>query len=182
MVFWDQIVIKTFAVLTLIAQAVIVLYLADYLLWKTSGRRYGEKIWSYFGKNSIVFTFVISLTAMVGSLIFSELLHFAPCTLCWYQRILMYPQVFLAGFALFKKDNKIMSYLMMLSVIGLAIAGFHYYNQTSSNPIDIPCSALGYSASCSDSFFMEFGYVTIPLMAFTAFLGIIVLWFMGRRS
>ena len=29
--------------------------------------------------------------AMCGSLYFSEVKGYVPCTLCWYQRILMYP-------------------------------------------------------------------------------------------
>ncbi|PIN89930.1 disulfide bond formation protein B [Candidatus Pacearchaeota archaeon CG10_big_fil_rev_8_21_14_0_10_34_76] len=183
MVFWDQSVIKIFAVLTLIAQVVIVAYLLDWVIFKASGKRFGDKLWKFFGKRGLLFMFIISLTAMVGSLIFSELLKFAPCTLCWYQRIFMYPMVFIAGMALIRKERRrIMPYLVMLSVIGLLIAGFHYYNQTSENPVDLPCSALGYSASCSESFFAEFGYITIPMMAFTAFLGIIVLWFMSRRN
>ncbi|MDA1515628.1 disulfide bond formation protein B, partial [Bacillus cereus group sp. TH40LC] len=37
----------------------------------------------------------ISLIATCGSLYFSEILGFTPCNLCWYQRIFMYPLIFL---------------------------------------------------------------------------------------
>lgn len=34
----------------------------------------------------------------------------------------------------------------------------------------LPCSAVGYAASCSTQFTLQWGYITIPLMAFSAFL------------
>ncbi|MEM7737254.1 MAG: disulfide bond formation protein B, partial [Deinococcota bacterium] len=33
---------------------------------------------------------LIALVATAGSLYFSEVRNFIPCTFCWYQRILMY--------------------------------------------------------------------------------------------
>jgi hypothetical protein len=35
--------------------------------------------------------FVVAAIATGGSLFFSEVAHFVPCELCWYQRICMYP-------------------------------------------------------------------------------------------
>jgi disulfide bond formation protein DsbB len=42
-------------------------------------------------------TFVVALIATMGSLFFGEVLKYPPCTLCWYQRICMYPLVFILG-------------------------------------------------------------------------------------
>ena len=40
--------------------------------------------------------FVLALVATAGSIYFSEVAHFVPCKLCWFQRIAMYPLVLLA--------------------------------------------------------------------------------------
>ena len=118
--------------------------------------------------------FLVSLGATVGSLFLSEIAQFEPCKLCWFQRIFMYPQVFLLGIALWKKDLGIYTYSIALSAIGAIIAGYHYLLQIGVAPA-LPCSAVGYSADCSQRFILQFGYITIPLMAFSAFLLILLL-------
>lgn len=55
-----------------------------------------------------------SVLAMFGSLYFSEIRQYEPCTLCWYQRILMYPMVIILGIAVVKKDFRISIYTMVL--------------------------------------------------------------------
>ncbi len=61
--------------------------------------------------------------------LFSEVLKFIPCELCWYQRIFMYPQVFLLGMAFVRKEFNIARYTLMLSVIGGTISAYHYLIQ-----------------------------------------------------
>ena len=46
------------------------------------------------GPAALWLAFLVALTATVGSLYFSEVARFTPCVLCWYQRIAMYPLVF----------------------------------------------------------------------------------------
>ena len=63
---------------------------------------------------------------MAGSLYFSEVADFMPCTLCWYQRIAMYPLVLLLGIAAFRRDRAIRLYVVPLAVVGAAISIYHY--------------------------------------------------------
>src|SRR5690606_33844852 len=58
-------------------------------------------------ENALIFIATTSLVATLGSLYFSEVRGFEPCTLCWYQRILMYPIVLISGVALFQKNARI---------------------------------------------------------------------------
>ncbi|MFH0876501.1 MAG: disulfide oxidoreductase [archaeon] len=109
--------------------------------------------------------FMIAATAALGSLFYSEVAHYEPCKLCWFQRILMYPQSIILGIALLKKDRKIGLYLIPLSIIGLIISGYHYYIQRV--PVEAFCSAE--AVSCSTVINFDYGYISIPLMAFTAF-------------
>ncbi len=122
----------------------------------------------FFADKALLVGFIISLLATVGSLIYSDILGYQPCKFCWYQRVFMYPQVILMGIALVRKDMGMKLYGFVLSVIGGVIALYHYLGQFSLAPL--PCSAVGQSISCSERFSTEFGYITIPLMAFSAFL------------
>ena len=112
--------------------------------------------------------FIVALIATAGSLFYSEIAGYTPCELCWFQRILMYPQVILLGVALAVKDQKIMRYILWLSGIGAFIALYHYLIQLGFLPG--ACDVSGYSVSCSHRFVLEYGYITIPMMALTAFL------------
>ncbi|HZZ99414.1 MAG TPA: disulfide bond formation protein B, partial [Candidatus Paceibacterota bacterium] len=37
-------------------------------------------------ENWVLYAWIVAIAAMAGSLYFSEVLNFAPCVLCWYQR------------------------------------------------------------------------------------------------
>ena len=131
----------------------------------------------FISENALTFIFFVALIATFGSLFFSEIAGYSPCKLCWYQRILMYPQVLLIGLALWIKDNKIIRYILPMSIIGALIAGYHYLLQIGIITTNLPCSTVGYSSSCTEFFILEYGYITIPMMSLIAFLMIILLSF-----
>lgn len=156
---------QIFSLLTIVGQIIVAVVIISFAVKQ-------RKILNFFAKHALVFSFIVVLIATLGSLFYSEFAGYEPCKLCWFQRILMYPQVVLLGMALFKKDNGIIPYSIVLSAIGALIAGYHYLLQFGFAP-SIDCSAVGYSISCLKLFFMEFGYITIPMMALTAFLLVI---------
>lgn len=121
----------------------------------------------FFRERGLLVAFVVSLLATAGSLIYSDVIGYEPCKLCWFQRIFMYPQVLLMGIALIRRDQWIRVYGFVMSVIGAAIALFHYTGQLGLTPL--PCPAVGYGVSCAQKFVLQFGYITIPMMAFSAF-------------
>jgi disulfide bond formation protein DsbB len=137
----------------------------------------------WFSKNALCVAFVVALGGMSGSLIYSEVIGYAPCTLCWYQRILMYPQVFMALVAMTKKFSKeIFYYIRVLSYIGAGFALYHsIIKMTGVAPI--PCSAYAVSgADCVKQLVIEFGYINIPMMSFTLFVLLIVLSYYGTKK
>ncbi len=162
--------------LTLVGDIIIALWIADRLLVVGSLKARVWRGWHRFGKHALWLGFVVSLVATLGSLYYSDVLGYEPCKLCWYQRIFMYPQPFLFGLALWRGEpTRIWPYSAFLSLVGGAIALFHYYIQTSPNPlVTLPCSALGYSASCTETFAVQLGYITIPMMALTAFALVLI--------
>lgn len=128
----------------------------------------------FLAKYGITFAFIVALISMLGSLFYSEIARFAPCDLCWLQRIFMYPLVFILGLALIKKDNRIVDYVLSLSIIGGIISLYH--NFMGFGGFNGFCPTIGsLGVSCAKRYVLAFGYVTIPMMALTAFLLIIVL-------
>lgn len=165
------VVVNLIADLVLLAQIFIAFFVSVIILDKLFKKnKLFKGIIQIFSDNAIIFAFFVALFAMSGSLFFSEIAHFVPCKLCWYQRICMYPQVLLLGIAAWKNDLGIKRYVLPLSVIGLIIAIYHYILQMS--PIPLPCSDE--VANCALKQFSYFGYITIPLMSATAFTLIIL--------
>lgn len=159
-------VISALSLLTLIANIGIVVF----LLFK----KFRDYIITIANKYGLVFAYIVSVIATLGSLFLSEVAHFTPCLLCWYQRILMYPQAIILLVALFMKFTKeIKYYCIALSGVGFVLALYHYYLQLFGDPTT-PCSTVGISVSCASRPFTHFGYITIPFMAATAFLLIIL--------
>jgi disulfide bond formation protein DsbB len=112
----------------------------------------------------------IALVSMVGSLFFSEVMDLAPCVLCWYQRIAMYPLVLIIGIGIINRDSNLKKYALPLSLIGLVIAAYHnllYYGLIADSII--PCKE---GVSCTSRQIEWLGFITIPLMALTAFIAI----------
>ncbi|GJM71062.1 hypothetical protein HMSSN036_32780 [Paenibacillus macerans] len=77
----------------------------------------------------IYLAWLVALVATAGSLYLSEVLHYEPCRLCWFQRIFMYPQVILLGIAAYRNDRSIIPYVLPLSIIGGTISLYHYGEQ-----------------------------------------------------
>lgn len=112
--------------------------------------------------------FFVSFGGMAMSLFYSEVLHYVPCDLCWFQRIFLYPQVFLFAYAWWKKDRAVLPYTLILSVIGLVIATYHHLLQVGYDLMK-PCSSAPFAVDCAKPSFIEFGFVTFPFMAVVLF-------------
>jgi disulfide bond formation protein DsbB len=141
------------------------------------------KFAAFFRDRAVLVAFLSALLATIGSLIYSDVIGYEPCKLCWFQRIAMYPQALVLGMALFRKDMSVRIYALVLSIIGAAIALYHYVGQLGFNPFGLECLAIGYSSSCSKNFVLQLGYITIPMMAFSAFLFMsLILWYSMRKD
>lgn len=124
---------------------------------------------------------ITATVAMFGSLYFSEVKGYEPCGLCWYQRILMYPLAVITMIAILRNDKKVVRYVFPLSIVGMGLSLFHYGKQKISwfNEATDFCST---SVPCNTMYVEWLGFITIPLMAFTAFTIINVLCFLIIRE
>jgi len=119
-------------------------------------------------KYALYFAWLTSLVATGGSLYFSEIRHFVPCQLCWYQRILMYPLVILLGMASYRNDRHLASYILPLSTLGSLLALLHYLEQKVPNfGVDALCQV---GVPCSGQYINLWGFVTIPFLSLVAFV------------
>ncbi len=110
---------------------------------------------------------------MLGSLYFSEVRHYLPCNLCWYQRIMMYPLVGILLVGLLRQDNNLPYYVLPFSLLGQAIATYHYLlEKTTIFPAPTTCQV---GIPCTTAWINWFGFITIPFLAMLAFFIITVM-------
>ncbi len=150
-------------------------------------RGIGKRIGAFFGKYAVLFSFLIAIGGVVGSLFYSEFAHFRPCILCWIERGFLYTDavIFIVAIMARKEEyvrkygNFIRNCTLTLSSLGLIVSIYHSYLQLGGNSL-FPCSATG--TSCEFVYFMEYGYVTIPMMALTAFALIILFMVLHKKN
>jgi disulfide bond formation protein DsbB len=122
---------------------------------------------------------LIAFGAIAGSLYYSDIVGYEPCTLCWWQRVFIYPQFVIFAIGYWRKDKSALDYALALSAIGSVIGLYHSYIQYGGSPF-FECGVD--AVSCAQRFVFAFGYITIPLMSLTtlATLGFISL--VGRKK
>ena len=123
---------------------------------------------------------LVAVTATAGSLYFSEVRLFAPCALCWYQRILMYPLAILLGIASYRQDRGVVFYVLPLSVLGGAVSLFHYLEQKVPGFSTPSVCRLG--VPCTQEYINWLGFITIPFLALIAFILITIVLIGVARS
>jgi disulfide bond formation protein DsbB len=130
---------------------------------------------------------IIATTGSVAlSLVYSEYFGFIPCSLCWLQRIAIYPQALLALIAFRVRDTVYFPlYGIGLSVFGLMVAVYQYIYQmrpkeTLTSGL-MPCLADGSNADCAVKVIDLFGFVTFPFLSGVTFLFLITLYFYQLR-
>ena len=84
----------------------------------------------------------------------------------------MYPLVVILGIAALRRDPGVRRYAMPLAVIGALIATYHYALEWLPWLDSGVCSA---TTPCTIVWFREFGFASLPYLALSAFLLILVL-------
>jgi disulfide bond formation protein DsbB len=110
---------------------------------------------------------LVAASSTLGALFFSEVMELPPCTLCWYQRIFMFPLVLVLPMGLFPFDAKVVRFALPLAVAGWAVSIFQVLLVAGWIPESIrPCSR---GVPCSEVQIEWLGFVNIPLLSFLAF-------------
>ena len=144
-----------------------------------------SKFLSILASHSTLLAFIVAVTATASSLTFSDVFDMNPCKLCIYQRIVIFPQVIILGVALWKKHHDMITdYAIALASVAIPISIFHYTLQITDAPAVhafAPCDVTGQAPSCSNYYIHMYGYVTIPMMALTASILIVILMILRKK-
>ncbi len=119
----------------------------------------------FIAEYSYYMTLIVALVAMLGSLFFSEIRQFEPCRMCWFQRICMYPITALALVGIIKQDEYLPYYVLPLSLTGLFISVWHILVQNGIIVQSSGCTTV----LCSIKYINWLGFISIPVLAGTAF-------------
>lgn len=123
---------------------------------------------NYIKKYALYAVLGISLFGSLVSVYFSLILGWAPCVLCWYQRILLFPIVLISLIGILIKDTNAHKYLLSFSFLGVLVALFHnllYWGIVPESAV--PCKN---GVSCTVDYIELFGFISIPLMSLAAFV------------
>ena len=125
------------------------------------------------GWNALLFAWVIATVATASALFMGEVMGMAPCVLCWYQRIFMFPLVVVLGMACYIDDRNGALYALPLVLGGVLLAGYHTLLIAGLVPKTwVPC---GSGVSCTDQKLKIFDGLQIPWLSLAAFLAIALL-------
>ena len=163
-----------FALLAVVALAVVVLSAATWVFTRLRGRepRWSAELRGAVAPVAVPLAGAVALTCTLGSLYLSEVAKFPPCILCWYQRIAMYPLVVILAVATLRRDRKVAWYVVPQAVIGLGIAVYHYLVERFPDTVSFSCST---DVPCSTVWVWKFHFLSIPAMAGLGFALIITL-------
>ena len=115
---------------------------------------------------------IIASVSTSGSIFFSFVMEFAPCVLCWYQRIFLFPLVIILAIGLFPFDKSVVKYAFPLAIAGWLTALYHNLVYSKIIPESIqPCTQ---GVSCTEEYINLFGFLSIPMLALLSFSIIIV--------
>ena len=163
-----------YAILALLAAAAVVVLIGLRVLATVSTTADGwfQAIGRFVRPNALSMAFLVALLATMGSLYFSEVAHFEPCRLCWYQRIAMYPLAIILGIAAVRRDAGVRVYAMALAAIGAVISAYHVALEWIPA---LDTGTCGVGPSCSVIWFRVFGVISLPTLALIAFVSILTL-------
>jgi disulfide bond formation protein DsbB len=151
--------VDTFNFLIAIGSLAILLFLVVLIVsWITD-----NPLAAWTAKHSSIILRVIFLGAALGSLMYSNYFGFAPCLLCWYQRLCIFPTAILLFTDDIRKSQLLQRQVVLLSSAGFLIALFHNYISLFPNSGIEACGTSG--VSCLNIYVNQFGFVTIPLMS-----------------
>lgn len=139
-----------------------------------------SKLYKFIKHHSFLFALILATGGVFGSLMYSEVFHFAPCLFCWWQRIFLYPQAIILAVALWFRDTRIWLTSIILSSIGGLFSIYHILLQTGIIGPGGTCETVG--VSCTKIDVLIFGWITIPIMCLVLFVGILTFAYVAHRK
>jgi disulfide bond formation protein DsbB len=170
---------RLFAILSLFTWGATLLTIVLAVIYRRSPASAAGAFFEDLRANAVWLAFAVALFTTLGSLYLSEIAHFVPCPLCWYQRICMYPLFVALLVGGLRRDREVWVYVLPPAVVGAAIAIYH--TQLQAFPKQVHFCTPG-ADSCLNRYIWEFGFVSIPFMSLAAFSFIIAMMLVVRSG
>ena len=162
-------IINALGYLTMLIQIALVLF----IIATIASKQLKEWLHERLGRHGVLVMLTLVGGSIIGSLFFSQVANFPPCFLCWVERGLMYPQILLFGWYLYKPYKPLLDVALGMTIVGLLVSGYHVLLENGA-AAKIPCQAIVSIASCETKYINLFGYLTIPVMSLTVFATLLV--------
>lgn len=168
---------RFFVLLTVLAQIIVLVgVVAAVFARRSDAVRWAREA---IAPGALWIAWAIAATCMAGSLYLSEVAHYPPCVMCWYQRICMYPLALILLIAAIRRRRDVAIYAIPLAGVGAAIATYHYLHERFPDSVSTSCST---EVPCSYTWIWQLHYISIPMMALSGFLAIIVMLATARAT
>lgn len=133
-------------------------------------------------RSMLFLSWLVAVVATFLSMYLSERLFLEPCELCWYQRICMFPLVWILGRSAWKGDCEGVIYALPLALIGFALAVYHLLMQEIFHFDPIGLCDFIYECSHPQLIHIgEFG-IPIPMLSALSFFAVLVFLFIARTA
>lgn len=147
--------------------------LAGFFLALLARKSWGRPVAEFLGERAVWLGLLITTASVLGSLLYSEIIGFEPCVLCWWQRAFLYPVLIIFVVALWKKLDGAFSYAVPLAILAGLVSLYQAYGPALLGESILPC--LADEGECAKVYVKAFGYITIPVMSLTVSLYILLL-------
>lgn len=118
---------------------------------------------SFVNRYGLFLAWLLSLSATFASLALDISVQWPVCTLCWYQRMAIYPLSIMLGIATYRGDKKIIPYVVSLPCLGMLFALYQYLEQMI--PGFAPIAVCSPDLPCNTTHLLWLGFVTLPLLS-----------------
>lgn len=166
-----QFSIYTVGALTALMQVALVAF----VIATFASARLREWLHERLGRHGVLVGLTLVGASILGSLFFSEVANLPACFLCLVERALMYPQIVLFGWYLYKPHRGILFGALALSVAGFLVSLYQVALENKIVADVVSCETLGSGVSCGFKYFELFGYLTIPVMSLSVFAALLTI-------
>jgi disulfide bond formation protein DsbB len=172
--------VRLYTILAVLSQAAVVVALVGFVLAARSPawRERLAPVRRRVGESALVLVVVVALVTVTGSLYLSERAQYDPCRLCWIQRGFMYPLLPVLVVAAVRDAVAVRRFVIPWALLGACVSAWHIYIEINPEA-EVACDPEN---PCSLIWIRELGYVTIPVMALSAFALIVTLLALATRA
>jgi disulfide bond formation protein DsbB len=131
-------------------------------------------------EQAVWLAWLVACVAFVFSFLFSEVQGWAPCALCWYQRICLWPLIPILWLVLRTRRTDVVRFVLPQTYVGLLLAAYQVVIQDFVGRDVLRICRSG--PDCAEKVPLGLGPVSIPMFSLAAFALIVALLLFAQRN